>query len=250
MGIAFVTKLTIYGPAVVIAGTAIILRWRTENHSFRWLLKQVAWAAGLALAIGSMWWIRNISIYGWPDFLGQIAHEQVVIGQLRTTSLIADTGFPAYLWQFIATTYRSFWGQFGWMSVPMPRRVYLIIGLFIAFDLAGLIILWIRSKKIPKLNPIARAGCIALLLGFLTTAVQYIYYNTTFVQFQGRYLFPALIPVGLIVIAGLWGWKLLLESRLKHKYWQKLLPWLPLLAVSWFPLLSIYALFSFIIPNL
>ncbi len=249
VGIAFITKLTIYGPAVVIAGTAIILRWRTENHPVRWLLKQVAWAAGLALLIGATWWIRNISIYGWPDFLGQIAHEGVVIGQLRTTSLIAETSFPAYLWQLVATTYRSFWGQFGWMSVPMPRRVYLALGLFLAFDLVGLVLLLVKSKAV-ETNRVVRAGIVALLLGLLTTGLQYLYYNTTFVQFQGRYLFPALIPVGLIVAAGLWGWKVLLEGWLKHERWQQALPWLPLLAVSWLPLLAIYALFSFIIPNL
>jgi hypothetical protein len=249
VGIAFITKLTIYGPAVVIAGTALILRWRIENHPVRWLLKQVAWAAGLALLIGATWWIRNISIYGWPDFLGQIAHESVVIGQLRTASLIAEASFPAYLWQLVATTYRSFWGQFGWMSVPMPRRVYLALGLFLAFDLVGLVLLLVKSKAV-ETNRVVRAGIVALLLGLLTTGLQYLYYNTTFVQFQGRYLFPALIPVGLIVAAGLWGWKVLLEGWLKHERWQRLLNWLPLLAVSWLPLLAVYALFSFIIPNL
>jgi 4-amino-4-deoxy-L-arabinose transferase-like glycosyltransferase len=249
VGLAFLTKLTIYGPAVAIAGTAVILRWRIENHPVRWLLKQVAWAAGLALLIGSIWWIRNISIYGWPDIFGQIAHESVVVGQPRTANLIAGTSFPSYLWQLVATTYRSFWGQFGWMSVPMPRRVYLVIGLFIAFDLAGLVILMIKSS-IPETNRVVRAGGVALLLGLLTTVFQYLYYNVTFVQFQGRYLFPALIPLGLIVAAGLWGWKTLLEGWLKHERWQKILIWLPLLGVSWLPLLAVYALFSFIVPNL
>ncbi len=250
VGIAFLTKLTIYGPAVVIAGTAIILRWRIENHPVRWLLKQIAWAGGLALLIGAFWWIRNISIYGWPDFLGQIAHESVVVGQLRTSSLIAETSFPAYLWQMIATTYRSFWGQFGWMSVPMPGRIYLGLGLFLSFDLVGLVILLIKSRKLPEMNRVVRAGSVALLLGLLTTAFQYLYYNVTFVQFQGRYLFPALIPVGLIVIAGIWGWKVLFEGWLKREGWQKALTWLPLLAVSWLLPLAIYALFNFIIPNL
>jgi hypothetical protein len=32
----------------------------------------------------------------------------------------------------------------------------------------------------------------------------YIWYNLSFVQFQGRYLFPALIPLGFFFSLGLW----------------------------------------------
>jgi uncharacterized membrane protein len=36
--------------------------------------------------------------------------------------------------------------------------------------------------------------------------LQYLYYNTVFYQAQGRYLFPALLPVSLAVALGLAGW--------------------------------------------
>jgi hypothetical protein len=44
------------------------------------------------------------------------------------------------------------------------------------------------------------------LLGLtvLLMALGYLWYNLTFVQFQGRYLFPALIPLGLFFTVGLY----------------------------------------------
>jgi hypothetical protein len=43
------------------------------------------------------------------------------------------------------------------------------------------------------------------LSGLLALA-QFIYYNITFYQVQGRYLFVALVPFTLLVAAGLDGW--------------------------------------------
>jgi hypothetical protein len=43
--------------------------------------------------------------------------------------------------------------------------------------------------------------------------LMYLYYNVSLVQFQGRYLFPALVPIGLLATLGLckvlsrrWAW--------------------------------------------
>ena len=41
-----------------------------------------------------------------------------------------------------------------------------------------------------------------LTLWFALTFGGYVYYNLTFVQHQGRYLFPALIPIGLVFAIG------------------------------------------------
>ena len=84
----------------------------------------------------------------------------------------------------------------------------------------------------------------------LATVFGYGYYNLTFVQFQGRYLYPALIPVGALLVLGAWGWTLLLRRWLKGEVWDKALAWLPLVAVAWMPLLAIWALFRYVVPNL
>ena len=43
------------------------------------------------------------------------------------------------------------------------------------------------------------------------TALQYLAYNVTFVQHQGRYLFPALMPIGLAFALG---WREALRPRM------------------------------------
>lgn len=250
LGVAFLTKLTIYGPALLAVTTAILLRWRTEHRSPHWLMGQAAQAAAPALALGALWWGRNAAVYGWPDILAQSAHAAVVVGQPRTADLIAEVGFGPYLSRLLTTTYHSFWGQFGWMGVPMPPRVYLFIGLFLIGDLAGLAILltifhrW-RTLEVPQRN-----GLGVLSTAALATFAQYAYYNLTFVQFQGRYLYPALSLLALAVAMGLYGWALLIGHYMRGERWARLLGWLPLAGLSWMPLLAIYALYRYVIPFL
>jgi 4-amino-4-deoxy-L-arabinose transferase-like glycosyltransferase len=249
-GIAFLTKLSIYLPAVLIVAAAILLRWRHEKRSLRWLAEQIGWSAGLALLIGGWWWVRNGILYGWPDLFAQRAHVAVVEGQLRTADHIAALGLASYLREFLTVTYHSFWGQFGWMGVPMPSRDYLLIGLFLIWNLAGLVIFLTTFRKHLALTYEQRAGIVMLGLVLLASMVGYIYYNLTFVQFQGRYLYPALIPLGGLVAVGIWGWALLAGRGLHSERRQSILDWMPLVALFWMPLLALWALFRYIVPNL
>ena len=49
-----------------------------------------------------------------------------------------------------------------------------------------------------------------LIVSALLTLLTYIYYNASFVQHQGRYLFTALLPIALAVA---WGWDAGLQPR-------------------------------------
>jgi hypothetical protein len=70
-------------------------------------------------------------------------------------------------------------------------------------------------------------------------------YNLTFVQHQGRYLFPALIPIGLGMAVGLGVWLRPFARRWPVVY--QLLPLGLALAMS---ALNLYAIFRVIVPNL
>jgi hypothetical protein len=60
-----------------------------------------------------------------------------------------------------------------------------------------------------------------LILGltFLLTLALHVFYNLTFVQHQGRYLFPALIPIAVGFTAGLGYWLRPLERRWSWAVW-------------------------------
>ena len=118
VGLALLTKLTIYFLAL-LAPLAIWLRWRRRAEAPSALLRMLAVYATIAAVIGGVWWLRNISVYGFPDFLGLAAHDRVVADQPRTDDYIRQHGGGVYLSQMLSTTIKSFWGQFGWMALPL-----------------------------------------------------------------------------------------------------------------------------------
>ncbi len=111
-------------------------------------------------------------------------------------------------------------------------------------------------KKAMRTSPSA----VILLLWFVLTLGGYLYYNLTFVQHQGRYLFPALIPIGLVFAIG-W-WQVLdkikgLVTRLLSRSKRDWAPWLEQAQLIIFALIFVYlarldlvALQRYIIPNL
>jgi hypothetical protein len=171
------------------------------------LLKHVAIIYGLAFIIAAPWFIRNALVYGNFDILGLRRHDEIVVGQLRTVDFLAEVGGTTYVSNFVGTTFRSFWGQFGWMAVPMDGRTYLLLTLLTLIATGGVIALGVTalssSAPSPPLLPAQGhvLSLMALVIFFVVAA--YGWYNLTFVQFQGRYLFPGLIPIALFFSLGL-----------------------------------------------
>ena len=83
-----------------------------------------------------------------------------------------------------------------------------------------------------------------LLVTILLVALQFIYYNVEFQQWQGRYFFPALIPIALALALGLAHWRTHLLWRWD---WTR---WLPPFGMMGLFVLDIYLLFRVIVPGL
>ncbi|RMG94351.1 MAG: DUF2142 domain-containing protein [Chloroflexi bacterium] len=242
LGLGFLTKGTVYVMAPV---TAVVLWWALR-HQRQQLLQAAMWVFVPALLLGSVWWGRNLVVYGGWDILGKQAHDAVVTGQPRTAEWVAQYGLWGTITRFWQTTFHSFWGQFGWMTVPMPSWVYVPLGLFTAVSglgwLGAVWHSWHQPGKQAK-----RPFLSALILGstFLLTLSLHAGYNLTFVQHQGRYLFPALIPIGLGITIGLGMWIRPLRQRWSWAIWL-----LPLgLGIALFSL-DLLALYRFILPAL
>ncbi|MDA8216373.1 MAG: hypothetical protein M0Z94_02005 [Dehalococcoidales bacterium] len=168
---------------------------RTREPS---LSVQLVIAYGTAGLLSAWWFVRNALTYGGLDIFGLARHDAVVIGQPRTVYDLAGLNY------FVTTTFRSFWAQFGWMGVLVDSRIYLALALLSAAATVGFAILVWRLSR-PR-APYAESERLALaLLGLCAVLVfgELIYYNLTFIQAQGRYLFPAIVPIGLFFVAGL-----------------------------------------------
>jgi uncharacterized membrane protein len=260
VALGLVTKVsTLFMVGVV--GIAVLMRLSQAAGSPGALLKPVHLRAFLragiqfalpVILIGGVWWGRNIQVYGFPDVFGLRAHDVVVIGQPRTADLIAQIGSGSYLQLALQTTFNSFWGQFGWMGVPMPGWVYGLIGIFLLLALGGLLLnhLTRTSLSPTNLNPHDQTllwGIIILVM--VLAAAQYIYYNTEFQQLQGRYMFTGLSALALVLALGVEGWRTWLANRLPVAT-VLLHPLVTLLPGLAFAALDVYLLFRVIVPNL
>jgi len=229
VGVGLLTKVTTLF-LVGLVPVGLIGAWlirRRDGARVESLLRALfAFAIPIGL-IGGVWWARNIGVYGFPDIFGLRAHDVVVVGQPRTSDAIAALGVGGYVRALVTTTFQSFWGQFGWMELALPTWAYAAIGAFLAAAGVG----WLTGMRggfgTPGLgtpNPCDRVletpvtaddrarrrlawGLTGLTL--ILALAQFAYYNTSFQQFQGRYIYPGLIPFALFVIVGidaLWRW--------------------------------------------
>ena len=113
---------------------------------------------------------------------------------------------PYFFTLFPYALARSFVGIFGWMRISMPEWIYQLFGLLALLAIVGSIYRVIRRRIDTRLMVILLT---APLLSLLIT----IHINLTFTQPQGRYLFPALSAIALLVAIGLeglpvWSWRL------------------------------------------
>lgn len=231
-GLGFLTKTTAY-LAFPAGAFAILAAQAQAGFSWPKAAKAIARFALIAGAIGAGWWLRNLAVYGGTDVMGLQAHNAIVIGQPTTQEWLAQFGAAGLLSRLAQTTFQSFWGQFGWMSVVLDKKFYLGFFVFTALS-AALFIAW-RARA--KLSAAQRWQL--RLMGFLAalTLAAFAWYNLQFIQHQGRYLFPALTAFAL---AASLGWNGVAPKNAGR--------WLWLVAVLAFAALDAYLLFRVILP--
>jgi len=256
VGIGLITKVNTIFMVGLVPLVILIHWWIMPDRRVGALIQRLILFGVPALVIGGVWWIRNLGVYGFPDVFGLGRHNVVVVGQLRTADLIAQVGMSEYLRRGVDTTFTSFWGQFGWMGLFMPTWAYGIVVGFLGMVVGGAAILVaLRSQPEKQPHPLTpspngeggnRMVWGILILTVILAVLQYLYYNTEFVQFQGRYLYPALIPLAIFAALGLDGWRVLLVRIMGER---ALLAWVtPLIAAVFIPL-SVFMIWR-VIPQL
>ena len=142
-----------------------------------------------ALIVPAPLLLRNLMVLGDP--LGAAAQMET-LPQLLDRKTILSTYFVA---EFPSVLFRSFWGTFGWMSFPLSGVFYAVCLLLTLAGLLGLA-LGRRDETTRRLHRLF-AAAIALQLA------QIVVYNLTFTQAQGRFLFPVIGPIAILLATGL-----------------------------------------------
>jgi hypothetical protein len=236
VGLSLLTKAQAY-LALPLALTGVWLAGKAQAQ--RTMFGSLAIIAIAGALFGLPWWARNIAHYGGLDFLGLQRHNEVVIGQPTTAEWLAERGLAEWLFQMLRTTFQSFWGQFGWMTIPLSPRIYAVL---LAFTLISAMLFlgwWLRKGRALPL-PQSRALTLMAALALLTL-LAFLWYNAQFVQHQGRYLFPALVPIATALALG-WDFALARWPLLARGLWMAMS-----LGLAGF---NLYLLFRVILPEM
>jgi hypothetical protein len=180
LGLGLVTKLAL----LIFVPLAVVVVLARSTRPARDMLVLL----GATLLVMTPWLAHQVTTYGWSDPLALARHAAVVRDQPRPTALTLD-----YAWSFLTITFHSFWAQFGWMALPAPDVLYWLWGAVLVLAVIGLARDAHRLRRAPWLLLMVTCGAAFAAL---------IAYNLTFTQFQGRYLFTALVPVAILCVAG------------------------------------------------
>lgn len=215
VGLAALTKVSGLG-LLGLVGLAL-LSLGLARRDWRMALGGNALVAGLALVVAGWWYWRNLQLYG--DWTG----TEVMVRMMGARPV--DMGVNQ-LWREVPGLFRSFWGVFGYFSLPLPAEFYPWLNALLAFGGLGLLVAWVRRRN-DLLTSQFRLAWPILVGWLLILIVGLIQWTLRTPATQGRLLFP-----GLIALAPLWaaGWSALVPRPLQP------LPLVGLLAVAiWVP---------------
>lgn len=222
LGLNLLTKTTASIAVVLVAFAVLVHEFRVRAlakrsgfvHTLATGVLRLARIYAVALAISGWWFVRNAWVYGNMDVFGLKRHDMVVVGQPLTGPF--DLSAARH---FVTVSFQSFWAQFGWMGILVDQRIYLLLwglcalaGLGFALYLARVLFGKSSIINVHSAGPLPSQeqatslqkwtlGLLALCLVVLTAGV--IQYNLTYVQAQGRYFFPAIVPIATFFVLGI-----------------------------------------------
>ncbi len=190
-GLALLTKLNL-AVLLVLIELAYLLA-TVPRRDWRALLRGNLIVLGLAVLLAGWWFGRNYALYGDPTGLNRV--NELWAGRSAGENWWAvPQGLP-YLWS-------SLWGRFGYGQVVMPAPVYR--GLLLVSSLGLLLALRRRLRAVQWL---------LLVHGLLFLAVVVYYIMIQPAGAMGRFLFPALPAVALLLAGGLADWPSVRATR-------------------------------------
>jgi 4-amino-4-deoxy-L-arabinose transferase-like glycosyltransferase len=240
--LALMSKFNLAVVIVLIEAAITWVAWRQRQWR-QWLIVNllIFFIAGL---LAGWWFVRNQLLFGEPTGFQELT-ELWGARDPRESFGLAISELP-YAWT-------TLWGRFGFGQIPLPQGIYNGLLLVTAAGLIGTVIGFIRQASFQE----------RVSLTFLTTNVLLFFlvlFNYMLVSPagpNGRFFFPALTALALLIIYGLIQWALLIvdlwpsvsgHPRVKAQYSRTASRLVTLVTISGFLVLSLVALFGYLAP--
>jgi hypothetical protein len=212
LGLAALTKQSALGlfPLAGLTLIALSLQRSEFNFQFSTLRKHLSFVilhSSLiflpALLIPSWWYYRNIVLYG--DLLGWNGFITILGKRAAPASLLQ-------LWGERESFWRTYWGLFGGINVPMSNWIYLVFNAIVILAIAGLLFSLVRAliqsvtqfkiqnlkSKIPGWFPY-----LLLLVQLALLAYGLYQWATVTWSMQGRLFFSGISAIAVLIVIGL-----------------------------------------------
>ena len=199
-----------YNYFILFPATAVFLLFSFFRFGWKRIIVFTATSFSGFLLISGWWFARNYVLYG--DALGFSTVKKTFAALAPDYISVADLGHN-FLTVLLITnwnvrSFESFFALFGWMSIELPSYFYIITALFVLLALFGWLFHFVDLGFQKKLNKIIFSRLFPLFAAFLFAIAGVIYLSVWTAlhndfQPQGRYLFPALIPIMIVIIKGI-----------------------------------------------
>jgi 4-amino-4-deoxy-L-arabinose transferase-like glycosyltransferase len=192
--------------------------------------KLTAFPAGIAIVFGFLVGGRQWQGRRWGRYLiGAVLVAGIFLGLLwllspdeailyfrtlywRAFYINEEARSITYLWAQLMQIVRSFWGFMGWLSVPLPDWVTLLLTILALLGSGVTVWSVFAQERAHAIPDRLHRGLVVLIALVSVGAV--LKTATVTVNSQGRFLFPALGVLGIVIFGG---WFTLLASKF-HKH--------------------------------
>ena len=203
LGAALLTKATAVLLIPVIVLGLIFLKRSGEPTAN--VLRGAALICMWALLLSGWWFVRNQQLYG--ELLPLKAFDRAFAGTALAAPRIARLGALGYAEGASILTFMSFWAVFGnhdsannGAQLFLPEQIYLLPLLIVLVAVAGMTRLHFVRKNVFTETQLRAIWLLMTTLGFV--ALSFGAFLAKYMQTQGRYLYPALLPICLLLALG------------------------------------------------
>ncbi len=182
---------------LILVNIGLTIWWLVRCHRYGQFSRRylIYLCAGVAMLGAGVWLWGRFSHLGAQTVQSVYSFRQA----LSPSGLLWMDARGLTVGEALLASYDSFWANFGWMALPVSGRWYGAIALLSVMALAG----WICGKPrgMPSWAVGMMGGTTGMALAIFVWAA--ILSQSGYYQFQGRYLFPIIVPYVFLVVGGL-----------------------------------------------